>query len=66
MKKAEYMEDHIGEKYIGIISGVCDFGFFVELENTTEGLVRIDSLSGDYYVYNKELNAIIGRKFQFR
>ena len=66
MKKAEYMEDHIGEKYIGIISGVCDFGFFVELENTTEGLVRIDSLQGDYYIYNKELNAIIGKNTKNR
>ena len=61
MKKAEYMEDHIGEEYIGIISGVCDFGFFVELNNTVEGLVRIDSLGGDYYIYNKELNAILGK-----
>ena len=61
MKKAEYMEQHIGEKFKGIISGVCEFGFFVELENTVEGLVRIDSLSGDYYIYNKELNAIMGK-----
>jgi len=61
MKKAEYMEDHIGEEYLGIISGVCDFGFFVELNNTVEGLVRIDSLGGDYYIYNKELNAILGK-----
>ena len=61
MKKAEYMEDHIGEEYDGIISGVCDFGFFVELANTVEGLVRIDSLGGDYYVYNKELNSILGK-----
>ena len=61
MKKAEYMEHHIGEQYEGIISGVCDFGFFVELPNTVEGLVRIDSLSSDYYTYNKELNAILGK-----
>ena len=61
MKKAEYMEDHIGEEYDGIISGVCDFGFFVELPNTVEGLVRIDSLGGDYYAYVKELNAILGK-----
>ena len=61
MKKAEYMEDHIGEKYLGVISGVCEFGFFVELENTVEGLVRIDSLKGDYYIYNKELSTIFGK-----
>ena len=61
MKMAEYMESHIGEEYHGVISGVTDFGFFVELDNTVEGLVRLDSLGGDYYVYNKELNAILGK-----
>ena len=66
MKMAEYMEGHIGEQFTGIISGVCDFGFFVELPNTIEGLVRIDTLSGDYYVYNKELNAILGKNSKKR
>ena len=61
MKMAEYMEGHIGEQFTGIISGVTDFGFFVELENTVEGLVRLDSLENDYFVYNKDLNAIIGK-----
>lgn len=61
MKKAEYMENHLGESFYGIISGVCEFGFFVELENTVEGLVPIDSLVGDYYIYNKDLNAILGK-----
>ncbi|MBQ2873466.1 MAG: ribonuclease R [Bacilli bacterium] len=62
MKKAEYMEDHIGEIYEGVISGVCEFGVFVELENTVEGLVRIEELPGDHYLYSKELNAMLGRK----
>lgn len=62
MKKAEYMEDHIGEVFNGIISGVCEFGMFVELENTVEGLVRIEDIPGDYYLYNKDLNAMLGRK----
>ena len=62
MKKAEYMEDHIGKIYDGIISGVCEFGMFVELENTVEGLVRIEDIPGDYYLYSKELNAMLGRK----
>ena len=61
MKKAEYMEDHIGEVYEGVISGVTEFGFFVELDNTVEGLVRLDSLGGDYYIYNRDLNAILGK-----
>lgn len=58
MKKAEYMEEHIGDRYYGVISGVCEFGFFVELDNTVEGLVRIDSLPHGYHYYNKELNTI--------
>lgn len=62
MKKAEYMEEHIGEQYTGIISGVVEFGLFVELENTVEGLVRIDDIPGDYYLYSKEANAMLGRK----
>ena len=62
MKKAEYMEDHIGEIFTGVISGVTEFGLFVELENTVEGLVRIDDIPGDYYLYNKEQNAMLGRK----
>ena len=62
MKKAEYMEDHIGEKYNGVISGVCEFGMFVELENTVEGLVRIEEIPGDHYLYSKELNAMLGRR----
>ena len=60
-KEQEYMENHIGEEFDGIISGVLEFGFFVELPNTCEGLVRLDSLGNDYYVYNKELNAIVGK-----
>lgn len=43
-KKAEYMSAHVGEKYTGIISSVTDFGFFVELENSAEGLVRMATL----------------------
>ena len=62
MKKAEYMEDHIGEIYSGVISGVTEFGLFVELENTVEGLVRIDDIPEDYYLYSKEQNAMLGRK----
>ena len=40
MKKADYMEDHVGERYEGVISGVTPFGLYVELPNTVEGLVR--------------------------
>ena len=62
MKKAEYKMDHIGEVYDGIISGVVEFGFFVELENTIEGLVKAESIKGDYYVFDNDLMALIGKK----
>ncbi len=54
MKKAEYMSDRLGEIYEGFISSVVSFGFFVQLANTIEGLVRIDSLNDDYYWYNED------------
>ena len=51
LKKAEYMSYHIGEVYDGIISGTTNFGIYVQLENTIEGLVRIEDLWDDYYIY---------------
>ena len=61
MKKAEYMADHIGQQYEGIISSVTGFGFYVLLANTIEGLVRIQSLSDDYYRYSEEEGSLVGR-----
>lgn len=60
MKKAEYMVTHVGETYTGVISSVTSFGFFVELENTIEGLVRLADLSDDYYYYAEDLMQLIG------
>lgn len=60
MKMAEYMEGHIGEEYDGIISGLMNFGIFVELDNLIEGLVHISTLKGDYYNYNPDIMAIVG------
>ncbi|MBE6846220.1 MAG: ribonuclease R [Ruminococcus sp.] len=50
--KAEYMQNHIGDEFEGIISSVTDFGFYVELENTVEGLVHINTLPEGYYEYD--------------
>jgi len=61
MKMAEYMENHIGKEYNGIISTVTNFGFFVELDNLIEGLVHVNTLKGDYYNYVPELLALIGK-----
>lgn len=62
MKKAEYMEKHIGEEYDGIISSIMSFGIFVELPNLVEGLVKIDDLTDDTYVFDEETFSLRGTK----
>lgn len=62
LKKVEYMEHKIGEEYDGIISGVVGSGFFVELENTVEGMVRVSSLQDDYYIYNEQMYGFMGER----
>jgi len=66
MKMAEYMENHIGEEFEGTITGVENFGFFVELDNMVEGLVHVNSLKGDYYNYVEELLCLIGQNTKVR
>lgn len=61
MKKAEYMASHIGEAFDGIISSVTRFGFFVELDNTIEGLVHISELKDDYYEFDDFKNRLVGQ-----
>ncbi len=55
LKMCEYMEDHVGEEYDGMISGVNSFGFFVQLDNLIEGLVPIDTLEGFYYERDRDI-----------
>lgn len=62
MKKAEYMEDHIGEVFEGVISGIQKFGVFVELDNTVEGLIKLEDLPNDEYNYNEKSISLIGKK----
>ncbi|MFC4557452.1 ribonuclease R [Virgibacillus kekensis] len=62
LKKAEFMEDKIGEEYTGVISSVTNFGLFVELENTIEGLVHVSYLTDDYYHYDQRNYAMIGER----
>ena len=60
MKMAEYMMDHIGEEYEGMITTVTNFGMFVELPNLVEGLVRIDDLTDDTYIFDEETFTLRG------
>lgn len=62
LKKAEFMEDKIGEEYDGIISSVTNFGMFVELPNTIEGLVHVSYMTDDYYRFEERHYAMIGER----
>lgn len=61
LKKAEYMADRIGEIYEGVISGVTQWGIYVELPNTVEGLVHVSTLPGDYFYYDENTYEMVGR-----
>ena len=61
MKKVQYMSRRIGECYEGVISGVNAWGMYVELPNTVEGLVHVTNMVDDYYYYDEEKYAMIGK-----
>ena len=56
------MGDRIGEEFEGIVSSVTSFGMFVELPNTIEGLIRMNDLTDDYYVYDEAQLALVGER----
>lgn len=60
LKKAEYMSSKIGEEYVGLISSVTNFGMFVQLDNTIEGLIHFSNMLDDYYFFDEENYQIIG------
>ncbi|CAM2884023.1 ribonuclease R [Dellaglioa algida] len=62
MKKAEYMADHVGETFEGVVSSVMKFGVFVSLPNTVEGLVHISNMKDDYYEYLDMHMALVGKR----
>jgi ribonuclease R len=61
--KCIYMEDKIGEEFEGIISSVTNYGFYVELPDTVEGLVPIECIEGDSYIYNEKNHELIGQGY---
>ncbi len=61
MKVAEYMTDHIGEEFEGVIDTITNFGFFVQLPNMIDGLVHVQTLKGDYFKYIPELLCMMGK-----
>ena len=62
LKKVEYMEERIGQVFEGVISGVQEWGFYVELPNTVEGLVHVTSLTDDFYHYEESSYEMIGER----
>ncbi|WP_029695207.1 ribonuclease R [Lacrimispora indolis] len=60
LKKCEYMERHIGEEFDGVISGVTNWGLYVELPNTVEGLIHVNQLQDDYYRFDEEHYELVG------
>ncbi|SKB01309.1 ribonuclease R [Sporosarcina newyorkensis] len=68
LKKAQYMMDKIGEEFEGVVSSVTNFGIFVELENTVEGLVHVQNMNDDYYRFDDRQMIMIGERSgkQFR
>lgn len=62
LKKAEYMEERIGEVYEGVISGITQWGIYVELPNTVEGLIHVASLPGDYFCYDEKSYEMVGQE----
>lgn len=61
LKKAEYMESHIGEVFEGIISGITSWGVYVELPSTIEGMIHVSKLPGDYYYYDESAYEMVGQ-----
>ena len=61
LKKTEYMEEHIGEHFEGVVSGITGWGIYVELPNTVEGLIHVSDLEGDYFYYDEANYEMVGR-----
>ena len=63
MKKVQYMEQYIGQTFTGVISGVTNWGIYVELENTIEGMIPVQNMWDDYYEYRENTCELVGESF---
>lgn len=66
LKKVEYMSEHIGETFEGVISSITSWGIYVELPNTVEGMIHVTNLVDDYYYYDESAYEMIGEATQKR
>lgn len=62
LKKVEYMQEHVGEEFEGVISGITKWGAYVELENTIEGLVHVMNMRDDHYEYWEDQYELVGTR----
>ena len=63
LKKTQYMLNYIGEEFEGVISGMNQWGIYVELPNTIEGMVHVSTLKDDFYAYNEGTFEMVGERF---
>ena len=61
LKKCEFMLPHLGESFVGTISGLTNFGIFVELPNTVEGMIPLRDMKDDYYIFDESKYQVIGK-----
>ncbi|MGE5433116.1 MAG: ribonuclease R, partial [Syntrophomonadaceae bacterium] len=63
LKQAEFLKNHVGEEFQGVISGITSFGIFVELTHSlAEGLIRLRDMEDDYYIYDEKKYSLIGKR----
>lgn len=61
LKECEFMQDKLGEEYDGVISGLTNFGIFVELPNTIEGMISLHDMRDDHYIFDESVGKVIGK-----